>query len=131
MSGFLASDDGANLQVAYGRAANIVRIESKKDKASFDQAVEPKLLEQAEETALFEALEAAGGDVAEDLKKEDFTGAMAAMAALRRPMDAFFDEVMVNSDKVDLRANRLRLLSKIGQTLSHVADFSKIEGVKR
>ncbi|MEM7172102.1 MAG: glycine--tRNA ligase subunit beta [Pseudomonadota bacterium] len=131
LSGFLASDDGANLLVAYGRATNIVRIESKKDRSAFDQAVASSLLAEAEESALFEALEASGGDAALALKAEDFTAAMAAMASLRRPVDAFFDQVMVNSENPDLRANRLRLLSQIGATLSQVADFSKIEGVNR
>jgi glycyl-tRNA synthetase beta chain len=60
--------------------------------------------------------------------KEDFTGAMAAMASLRSPVDAFFDTVTVNDANPDLRANRLRLLSRIRATLGLVADFSKIEG---
>jgi glycyl-tRNA synthetase beta chain len=50
------------------------------------------------------------------------------MAKLRRPVDEFFDSVMVNTEDADLRANRLRLLSAIGDTLGQVADFSRIEG---
>ena len=53
---------------------------------------------------------------------------MEAMAKLRRPVDEFFDSVMVNAENPDLRANRLRLLSAIGDTLGQVADFSRIEG---
>ena len=53
---------------------------------------------------------------------------MAALARLRQPLDSFFDAVTVNSDDPELRANRLRLLSRIGATLGEVADFSRIEG---
>ena len=63
------------------------------------------------------------------LDDEDFTGAMAELVKLRGPVDRFFDEVTVNCDEPDLRANRLRLLSEIRSTLDRVADFSKIEGV--
>ncbi len=125
---FLKTDDGANLLVAYRRAANIVRIETKKDGRPPEGAVEPGALEQAEEQALFQALELAGDRAAAALDGEDFTGAMAALAALRRPVDAFFDHVTVNAEAPRLRANRLRLLARIGATLGQVADFSAIEG---
>ena len=68
--------------------------------------------------------EAAGNALA----KEDFTGAMSAMAGLRQPVDAFFDRVTVNAEDPALRENRLNLLARIGATLGNVADFSKIEG---
>ena len=60
--------------------------------------------------------------------REDFRGAMTAAAALRKPVDAFFDNVTVNADDPKLRANRLRLLGQITGALEQVADFSKIEG---
>ena len=125
---FLESEDGANLLVAYRRAANIVRIEEKKDKASFDGAVVREKLFEAEEKALHAALGTVEDKVSVAIEREDFGAAMAAMATLRRPVDAFFDKVTVNADDAGLRANRLRLLSQIRATLDRVADFSKIEG---
>jgi glycyl-tRNA synthetase beta chain len=125
---FLDSDDGANLLVAYRRASNIVRIEEKKDGRSYNGGTEAALLRQDEEKALHQALAASGGTSGKSLQSEDFQGAMAALAQLRRPVDAFFDKVTVNCEEADLRANRLRLLSQIRATLGGVADFSKIEG---
>jgi glycyl-tRNA synthetase beta chain len=125
---FLASDDGANLLVAYKRAANIVRIEEGKDKTSYGTPPDSKAFQQQEEVVLYEALRKAAASAKTALKGEDFAGAMSAMAALRSPVDAFFDHVTVNTEDGALRANRLRLLSAIGNTLHQVADFSKIEG---
>ncbi|MGF1608094.1 MAG: glycine--tRNA ligase subunit beta [Kiloniellales bacterium] len=125
---FLASDDGANLLVAYRRAANIVRIEEKKDKTRYDGAPDEGRLSAAEERELAEALQQSAATARPALQAEDFTGAMAALARLRRPVDDFFDKVTVNCEEPDLRANRLRLLSRIGATLGEVADFSRIEG---
>jgi len=128
LRGFLESDDGANLLVAYRRAANIVRIEEKKDKTTYDGVVEPDLLQAPEEAALHDALDAAAETAAAALRREDFTRAMAAMAELRKPVDSFFDRVTVNADDAALRQNRLRLLKRIDATLRQVADFAKIEG---
>ncbi len=128
LEGFLGSDDGANLLVAYRRAANIVRIEQKKDKTTYNGGAEASILAQDEEKSLFAALNQASETAGAALSEEDFTGAMAALAGLRRPVDAFFDHVTVNSEDAALRENRLRLLSSIGGTLGRVADFSKIEG---
>lgn len=128
LKAFLESEDGANLLTAYKRASNIVRIEERKDKRSYDGAVEEGLLRAPEEQALEAALTEAGDASRRALAAEDFTGAMAALARLRRPVDLFFDKVTVNAEEADLRANRLRLLSQIRATLGGVADFSKIEG---
>ena len=125
---FLASDDGANLLTAYKRAANIVRIEERKDKTTYDAAPDSTLFKQDQEVVLYEALRKAAASAKAALKSEDFTAAMSAMAALRPPVDAFFDHVTVNAEDAALRVNRLRLLSAIGGTLRQVADFSKIEG---
>ncbi|MEX0810324.1 MAG: glycine--tRNA ligase subunit beta [Dongiaceae bacterium] len=125
---FLDSEDGANLLVAYRRAANIVRIEEKKDKASYDTAVDPAKLGAAEEKALHAALLSVEGKASAAIGREDFAAAMAAMATLRRPVDAFFDKVTVNAEDADLRGNRLRLLAQIRATLDRVAEFSRIEG---
>ena len=128
---FMKSSDGANLHVAYKRAANIVRIEEKKDKKRYDGAYDLALLAEDEERTLATFLAAATEGAAAALKNEDFTAAMAVLARLRRPVDDFFDHVTVNCDDAKLRENRLRLLSGIGSTLDRVADFSKLEGGER
>ncbi len=128
LQSFLETDDGANLQAAYKRATNIVRIEEKGDDMSYAADVDTALLSQDEEKALHTQLVQATEGAASALADERFEDAMAALAALRGPVDAFFDEVTVNCDDADLRRNRLHLLSQIRATLDQVADFSKIEG---
>ncbi len=121
------SDAGANLLAAYRRASNIVRIEEKKDAATYDGAADPAKLTQEEERKLFKALEQESEIAVKRTANEEFVGAMGALANLRAPIDAFFDRVTVNDADPSLRANRLRLLSTIRATLNAVADFSKIE----
>jgi glycyl-tRNA synthetase beta chain len=128
LKGFVESTDGANLLTAYKRAANIVRIEEKKDNARYDSGVDPSALVEEQEKALNAALSKVSDSARASIAREDFTGAMSAMAQLRAPVDAFFDKVTVNDKDPSLRANRLRMLSAINATLSAVADFSKIEG---
>lgn len=122
------STDGANLLAGYKRAANILRIEEKKDGAAHDGAVDAAWLKQDEEKALNKALTEASAAVAAAVAREDFGAAMKALAGLRAPVDAFFDKVTVNADEKELRGNRLRLLNSIRSTFNLVADFSKIEG---
>ncbi|MFM2042842.1 MAG: glycyl-tRNA synthetase, beta subunit GlyS [Pseudomonadota bacterium] len=128
LSGFVTSEDGANLLTAYRRAANILRIEEKKDATTYTGAVDGTRLTQAEEQALVGALSDAGSKLGPLLAAEDFTAAMRLLSSLRGPVDAFFDKVTVNAEDRDLRANRLRLLAAIRDTLNTVADFSRIEG---
>lgn len=128
LAAFLKNEDGANLLTAYKRAANIVAIEEKKDKKSYDAPVEPAKLPEIEERLLMQELKTATRHFQAALAKEDFALAMAEMVKLRRPLDAFFDKVTVNTQNPELRENRLRLLSFIRATLNQVADFSKIEG---
>jgi len=128
LDAFLKTEDGANLLVAYRRAANIVRIEEKKDRRSYAEPPDPKLLAEPAEATLAAALGQARARSAAALEREAFTEAMAALAVLRRPVDEFFARVTVNCDNRDLRANRLRLLARIRDTLNQVADFSQIEG---
>ena len=125
LASFLASEDGANLLVAYRRAANIVRIEEKNGGWT-PGAVAPDLLAEPPETALAAALDALGR--AAELEGENFSAAMARLSTLRRPVDEFFDRVTVNASEPGLRENRLRLLSAIRATMNRVADFSRIEG---
>lgn len=128
LGAFLGADDGANLLVAYRRAANIFRIESKKDGRQDYGAVDPALLGEAEEKSLHAALAKAHAALEPLLAAEDFVGAMAALAALRTPVDSFFDKVTVNADDPALRVNRLALLADITGTMNRVADFSRVEG---
>lgn len=125
---FLKKDDGANLLAGYKRAANILKIEEKKDKRSFGGPADPARLVEPEEKALHAALASAEKDVAPALAREDFAAAMAALARLRAPVDAFFEKVTVNAPDASLRENRLRLLAQIKATAHLIADFSKIEG---
>ena len=125
---FLTWEDGANLLAGYRRAANIVRIEEKKDGAAFDGPVNPDLLEAPEEKQLFEKLSAAKAEAHAAVEVEDYAAAMAALARLRQPVDAFFDHVTVNADDALLRQNRLNLLNDIRVAVHTVADFSKIQG---
>ena len=121
-------DDGENLLIAFRRAANIVRIESKKDKTIYDGDVSVDLLQQDEERALFANFATARCGAEDAIQAERFDSAMESMARLREPVDAFFDKVTVNADDADMRQNRLRLLSQLGTTLHQIADFSLIEG---
>jgi glycyl-tRNA synthetase beta chain len=125
---FLDTEDGKNLVAGTKRAANILRIEEKKDARAYDAAPDPAALAQPEERTLYEALQAAAGQAHEHVAKEDFEGAMTALAALRPAVDAFFDKVTVNADDPRLRENRLRLLNLLRQATREVADFSRIEG---
>jgi glycyl-tRNA synthetase beta chain len=125
---FLDSDDGKNLLAGFKRAANIIRIEERKDKREYTGAPETKFYVQDEERALARAIELAKADAAKAVADEDFAAAMTAMAKLRPFVDAFFDKVTVNVDDKGLRENRLKLLNEIRQATRAVADFSKIEG---
>jgi len=128
LGAFLKSEDGANLLTAYRRASNIVRIEEGKDKTRYADAPNPALFKEPAEDVLAEKLKFATAESGKALEAEEFAGAMAALALLRLPVDEFFNKVTVNADDRELRANRLRLLSQIRDTLNRVADFSKIEG---
>ncbi len=125
---FLDTDDGANLLAGVKRAQNILRIEEKKDSKAFNGAPDESLLKDAEEKALASAVSEATKAASAAVENEDFEGAMAAMAKLRSPVDAFFDNVTVNADDPALRENRLKLLNQIREATLAVADFSKIEG---
>jgi glycyl-tRNA synthetase beta chain len=125
---FLGTEDGGNLLAGRKRAANILSIEEKKDNAEYRDAPDANLFQQDEERALASALDAARPNIDAAIADENFVGAMQALAGLRAPVDAFFDEVTVNADDAAHRVNRLKLLNGIRSALDGVADFSKIEG---
>jgi glycyl-tRNA synthetase beta chain len=124
---FLDSEDGRNLLTAYRRASSIVAIEEKKDGRTYAGEPAPEALAELAERALYSSLEDARARIEDALGAEDFAGAMGALAALRRPIDAFFDGVLVNSPDPRVRENRLLILSQIRAALERVADFSLIE----
>ncbi len=128
LAAFLKTDDGANLAAAYKRAANILKAEEKKDKSAASDKIDEKLLNDAEEKALFTALTGAETKAEKAVAAEDFAAAMSALAKLRAPLDAFFEKVTVNADDKNVRANRLALLARLRAATAKVADFSKLEG---
>ncbi len=127
---FLETEDGKNLLAGYKRAANILRIEEKKDGRAYDAAPDSALAASGEpaERALAEALQSARAEASKAVAAEDFAGAMRALSTLRAPVDAFFTDVTVNADDPKLRENRLALLNALRAATREVADFSKIEG---
>ena len=158
LQAFVATDDGTNLLTAYKRAANILRKEDWSGPQIMTSAAEqgipqtgeedplvlveePGLADaiaemsagragasEPEELALIEALDSAGPKASAAIEAEDFTGAMSALAALRRPIDAFFDNVTVNDKDPAKRERRLNLLLRFRDAVHRVADFSRIEG---
>jgi glycyl-tRNA synthetase beta chain len=125
---FLGTEDGANLLVAYRRASNIVAIEERRDGRTFNDSIDPAHFQQPEETALYQRLDGMSATLEAFLREEHFDLAMGRLAALRHPVDEFFERVTVNTDDAKLRENRLRLLSRIRAVMNEVADFSQIEG---
>jgi len=128
LQSFLKTDDGKNLLAGYKRAANILKAEEKKDNRTYISEVDEKLLEEPADKTLHAALAKAIAAIGPALDKEDFAGAMREMAALRGPVDGFFEAVKVNADEPKLRENRLHLLAGLRAALHRVADFSRIEG---
>ena len=148
LQAYVTTAEGANLLAAYKRAANILKQANGAEKTSVAPAqagahhVSQSETTDAigsslrwsdadlgqEESALRTALEAAEPKAAAALSVEDFEGAMAALATLRAPIDAFFEGVMVNDPDQGKRAFRLGLLARFRDAVTQVADFSKIEG---
>jgi glycyl-tRNA synthetase beta chain len=124
---FLDTDDGKNLLAGTKRAANILRIEEKKDGKAYDGAPDAALYFLDEEKALAKAIDQVKVEASAAVAREDFAGAMSAMAKLRPAVDAFFDKVKVNDDDAKVRENRLKLLNEIRAATRAVADFSKIQ----
>jgi glycyl-tRNA synthetase beta chain len=138
LQAFMASDDGANLLAGYKRAANILK-QAGKDidipaKAGIAGDGEPTIAAPAfvgatdMDKVLLTALDSAEPAASTAVADERFTDAMAALASLRAPIDAFFDGVMVNDPDEAVRTYRLGLLARFTGAVHGVADFSKIEG---
>lgn len=128
LAAVMKTEDGANLLQGYKRANNILSQAEAKDGVEYSFGADPKFAETDEERALFAALDTAEATITPAMAQEDFGTAMAAMAALRAPIDAFFSAVQVNSDNPIVRRNRLNLLHRIRAVCSGVADLTRIEG---
>ena len=124
----LATDDGENLIQGFKRANNILTQAEAQDGVEYSYGADPKYAEDDSEKALFTALELADQTITPAMQAQDFTTAMAAMAQLRSPIDAFFDAVKINADNDVVRRNRLNLLGQIRKSCLAVADLTKIEG---
>jgi len=124
----VGSEDGGNLLQGYKRATSILAAEEKKDGVSYEMPPELKFAEAESEKALFAALDTAEESLGKALSAEDFAAATSALATLRAPIDAFFEDVQVNSDNQIVRRNRLCLLGRIRDVMHKVAIFSHIEG---
>jgi glycyl-tRNA synthetase beta chain len=127
LDAFLKTEDGANLLAGYKRAVNILKAEEKKGALPTGEPTQMGGA-PAEEQALVAAVDALDGVLDGLIEGEDFAGAMAELAKLRGPVDAFFDKVLVNSDNPAERDNRLRLLAKVRDAMGRVADFSQVTG---
>ncbi|TAL40194.1 MAG: glycine--tRNA ligase subunit beta [Alphaproteobacteria bacterium] len=125
---FLATDNGANLITAYKRGANILRIEEKKDAKRYGGDVNIEMLSEQPEKDLVVALTQTSNRMKVCVDKKDFIGCMNAMSEMRKPVDTFFEKIMVNAPDPKLRINRLQLLGLLRETMNPIAEFSKIEG---
>ncbi|PYF09517.1 glycyl-tRNA synthetase beta chain [Rhodobacter viridis] len=128
LSAFLKTEDGPNLILGFKRANNILTQAEAKDGVEYSFGADVKFAEAEEEKTLFAALDAAEAALAPAMQAEDFATAMAEMAKLRAPIDAFFTAVQINAENPIVRRNRLNLLSRIRQICQSVADLTKLEG---
>lgn len=128
LQSFVQCEDGTNLLAAFKRARNIVAKEEKKDKVTFDCAVKSDLFAVNAESGLYEALVKVSAQSQAAVGQEKFEEAMSALATLRTPLDAFFDQVIVNDDDAAIRVNRLKLLVSLRRSMEALADFSQFDG---
>ena len=128
VAALLATDDGANLLTAYRRAANILRIEERKD-GPHDGPLDEASPENDQRNSVWQAASPKPRRAFHSIcRDDDYAALCGVLANLRPPLDAFFDKVTVNAPEPDLRRNRLRLLHKVRSTMDRIADFGKIEG---
>ena len=128
LQGTLSTDDGENLIQGFKRANNILSQAEAQDGVEYSFGADPKFAENEAEKVLFAALDAADKKIQPAMATQDFATAMAAMATLRGPIDAFFEAVKINADSALVRRNLLNLLSRIRTTCLSVADLTKVEG---
>ena len=124
---FFETPDAENLIQGYKRASNILTQEEEKDGIEYSLDPDPKFAETDDERAFFAALDTAQAKISAALEAEDFASAMSAIAALRAPIDAFFEGTLINAENPIIRRNRLCLLNRIRGIIRGVAEFSVIE----
>ncbi|HEX2547288.1 MAG TPA: glycine--tRNA ligase subunit beta [Ramlibacter sp.] len=118
---FAALPEAPALAAANKRIGNILK---KAEKA--DAHVNERLLQEDAEKALFDATQRIAPQARTQFEAGDYTGSLQTLAALRQPVDTFFDDVMVNAEEADLRLNRLGLLATLHQAMNRVADLSRL-----
>ncbi|WP_234853671.1 glycine--tRNA ligase subunit beta [Paracoccus everestensis] len=128
LNAMMQTEDGKNLTQGLKRAGNILAQAEEKDGVEYSFGADVKFAETDQERALFAALDTAEPAIKAAIKAEDFPAAMTAIAALRAPIDAFFEAVQVNTDHQIVRRNRLNLLHRIRAAGQQIADFTKVEG---
>ncbi|GGA55808.1 glycine--tRNA ligase subunit beta [Pelagibacterium lentulum] len=128
LGSLLAAEDGIALLAGYKRAVNILVAEEKKDGKAYTGDLDNAALTLSEEQVLSAAIDLAATDVSARLEADDYAGAIASLASLREPVDAFFEKVLVNDDDPAIRTNRLNLLARLRDTMHLVADFGKVAG---
>lgn len=121
LAGFLAAADGTGLMAGWRRVSSILAAEEKKAKTAFAAISDPALFTETEK-ALFEPLSTMV------VNQDNIELQLAALGALRSPIDLFFEKIVVNDDDSAIRLNRLGLLAMIREKMLAVADFTKIEG---
>jgi len=121
LAGFLAAADGTGLMAGWRRVSSILAAEEKKAKTAFAATSDPALFTETEK-ALFDPLSTMA------VKQDNIESQLAALGALRSPIDLFFEKIVVNDDDPAIRLNRLGLLAMIREKMLAVADFTKIEG---
>src|SRR5690606_4701726 len=128
LSSLLESADGKALLAGHRRAANILAAEEKKDGTSNTWDVEADKLGGDQGQAHAAAVDAAHAKVTQRLTEDDYAAAIAVLGGLRAPVDAFFEDVLVNDPDPEIRLNRLGLLARLRDTMHLVADFGKVAG---
>ncbi len=119
---FAALPEAPALAAANKRIGNIL----KKADGAVDAHVSEVLLQEDAEKALYAAMRQLAPEAGAKFEAGDYTASLQVLAALRGPVDAFFDDVMVNAEQMDLRLNRLGLLATLHAAMNRVADLSRL-----
>ena len=127
LSQFLKTDDGDNLLQAFRRANNILSQAEAKDGVEYSYGADVKYAENAQERAVFEILDRQEPLIEQAMNAAEFSNALAGLAALRAPLDGFFEAVQINAENAVIRRNRLNMLSRIRALGVQVADLSRVE----
>jgi len=125
LQSFLSTGEGINLLSVCKRSGNILKAEEKKAELPYGDV---DTLTHKRSVELLNALIQARKNIVLEMRNESYSMAMTALSNLREPIDLFFDEVKVNDENLDIRANNLRLLIMIRDTALEIADFDAITG---